>query len=51
MGKKIKKIINGQRKASCGNHDDIDDINYDDDVLSEYGDVDDADDIDDLEDY
>ena len=28
-----------------------DDTNYDDDVLSEYGDIDEVDDIDDLEEY
>ena len=31
--------------------DDIDDINFSDDVISEYGNVDDADDTDDIEDF
>ena len=33
------------------NYDETDDPNYDDDILSEYGDIDEVDDIDDLEGY
>lgn len=32
-------------------YDETDDIDYDDDVLSEYGDIDEIDDVDDLEGY
>ena len=38
-------------KKPINKNDEIDDINYDDDVLSEYGDIDEVDDVDDLEDY
>ena len=38
-------------KKPINKNDDIDDINYNDDVLSEYGDIDEVDDVDGLEDY
>jgi|GEM_PF-6995800 len=38
-------------KKPINKNDEIDDINYDDDILSEYGDIDEVDDIDDLEGY
>lgn len=39
------------KKTVVNEYDETDDINYDDDVLSEYGDIDEVDDIDDLEGY
>ena len=39
------------KKTVVNEYDETDDINYDDDVISEYGDIDEVDDIDDLEGY
>ena len=48
-----KKDINKDiAEKQYDNYDETtDDVDYNDDVLSEYGDIDDVDDIDDLEDY
>lgn len=45
----MKKTIKYDKAKN--NKDEYDDVNYDDDVLSEYSDIDDVDDIDDLEGY
>lgn len=47
-----KKTIGKNRetkKQGYKNYDDIDDINYDDDAISENGDIDEVDDIDELD--
>ena len=44
--KKRRKIMNKKPIYKDGESDDV---NYDDDLVSEYGDVDEVDDIDDLE--
>ena len=47
----VKKHSSENEETVYFNHDETDDIDYDDDILSEYEDIDEIDDIDDLEGY
>ena len=47
----FKEGRNSMNKTPINKDGETDDVNYDDDLLSEYGDVDEIDNIDDLEGY